>query len=53
MYISLHAKLNSHYNTWSYKKGSTKKIMGYRKPVYNKPTVKRCLLIIDLKSLSS
>ena len=24
---SLHARLNSHYETWSYKKGSTKKII--------------------------
>ena len=50
---SLHARLNGHYNTWSCKKGSTKKITGYRKSVYNKPTVKRCLLILDLKPLSS
>ena len=30
---SLHARLNSHYEAWSYKKGSTKKITGYRKSV--------------------
>ena len=32
---SLHARLNSHYEAWSYKKKkkSTKKITGYRKPV--------------------
>ena len=30
---SLHARLNSHYETWSYKKRSTKKIAGYRKSV--------------------
>ena len=29
---SLHARLNSHYKAWSYKK-STKKITGYRKSV--------------------
>ena len=51
--FSLHARLNSHYNRWSYKKGSTKKITGYRKSVYNEPTIKRCLLILDLKPLSS
>ena len=30
---SLHARLNSHYQAWSYKKGSTKKITRYRKSV--------------------
>ena len=30
---SLHARLNSHYQAWSYKKRSTKKITGYRKSV--------------------
>ena len=30
---SLHARLNSHYETWSYKKESTKKITRYRKSV--------------------
>ena len=50
---SLHARLSSHYNAWSYKKGSTKKITGNRKSVYNEPTVKRCLLILDLKPPSS
>ena len=30
---SLHARLNSHYEAWSYKKRSTKKITGYRKSV--------------------
>ena len=28
---SLQARLNSHYEAWSYKKKSTKKITGYRK----------------------
>ena len=27
----LHARLNSHYEVWSYKERSTKKITGYRK----------------------
>ena len=27
---SLHARLNSHYKAWNYKKRSTKKITGYR-----------------------
>ena len=30
---SLHARLNSHYEAWSYKKRSTKKITEYRKSV--------------------
>ena len=30
---SLSARLNSHYEAWSYKKRSTKKITGYRKSV--------------------
>ena len=34
-------------------KKSTKKITGYRKSVYKEPTVKRCLLILDLKPLRS
>ena len=50
---SLHARLNSHYKAWSYKKGSTKKITGYRKFVKKEPTVTRYLLILDLKPLRS
>ena len=30
---SLHARLNSHYEAWSYKKRSTKRITGYSKSV--------------------
>ena len=30
---SPHARLNSHYEAWSYKKKSTKNITGYRKSV--------------------
>ena len=30
---SPHARLNSHYEAWSYKKKSTKRIPGYRKSV--------------------
>ena len=30
---SLHARLNSNYKAWSYKKRSTEKITGYRKSV--------------------
>ena len=50
---SLHARLNSHYEAWSYKKKKQKMIKAYRKSVYKEPTVKRCLLILDLKPLRS
>ena len=46
---SLHARLNSHHEAWSYKKKKHKKITAYRKSVQKEPTVKRCLLILDLK----
>ena len=36
---SHHARLNSHYEAWSFKKGSTKKITGYRKSVQKERTV--------------
>ena len=52
-WTSLHARLNRHYEAWSYKKRSTERIPGYRKSVYKEPTVKRCLLILDLKPLRS
>ena len=48
---SLHAKPNSHYKAWSYKKKEHRKIKAYRKSLYNGPTVNRCLLILDLKPL--
>ena len=50
---SLHARLNSHYEAWSYKKKKHKKIEAYRISVYKKPTVKRCLLILGLQTLIS
>ena len=46
---SLQARLNSYYKAWSYKKKKHKKIKAYKKSVSEKPTVKRCLLIPDLK----
>ena len=46
---SLHARLNSHNEAWSYKKKKHKNITAYRKSVQKEPTVKRCLLILDLK----
>ena len=53
MWCSLHARLNSYYEAWSYKK-STKKITGYISvSVQKEPTVKRCLLILDFKPLRS
>ena len=51
---SVHARLNSHYEAWSYKKKKHNKITTpYRKSVWKEPTVKRCLLILDLKPLRS
>ena len=49
----LHARLNSHYEAWSYKKKKHKKITGYRKSVQKESTVNGCLLILDLKPLRS
>ena len=45
--------LNSHYEAWKYKKNKHKKIKGYRKSAQKKPTVERCLLILDLKQFRS
>ena len=50
---SLHARLNSHYKIWSYKKKEHKMIKGYWKSLYKEPTVNSCLLILDLKALRS
>ena len=50
---SLHARLNSHYKAENFKKKKHKKITAYRKSVQTEPTVKRCLLILDLKPLRS
>ena len=50
---SLHARLNSHYRVWSYKKKEHKMIKAYRKSLYKEPTVNSCLLILDLKALRS
>ena len=49
---SLHARLNCHYEAQNYKK-KHKKITAYRQSVQKKPTVKICLLILDLKALRS
>ena len=48
-WYSLHARLNSHYEAWSYKKRKHKKVKAYRKSIKKEPTVKRYLLILDLK----
>ena len=47
------ARLNSPYEAWSYKKKKHKKMKAYRKSVYKKLIVERCLLILDLKPLRS
>ena len=49
----LHARLNSHYEAWSYKKKKYRKIKTYRKYILKEPTVKRCVLILDLKPFRS
>ena len=38
---------------WSYKKKKHKKVKAYRKSAYKEPTVKRCLLILNLEPLRS
>ena len=45
IYRLLHARLNSHYEAWSYKKKKHKKIKAYRQSVLEEPTVKTCALI--------
>ena len=50
---SLHTRLSSHIEAWSYKKKKHKKIKAYRKSVWKEPKVKRCLLILDLKPFRS
>ena len=50
---SLHARLNSHYEAQSNKKMEHKKIKTYKKAVWKEPTVKRCLLVLDLKPFRS
>ena len=52
-WASLHARLNSNYEAWSYKKRKYKKIKAYRISVEKEPTVKKCLLILDLKPFRS
>ena len=52
-WYSLHARLNSHYEAWSYKKKKHEKVKAYRKSNQKEPTVKRYLLILDLKPLRS
>ena len=50
---SLHARLNSHHKAWNHKKKKHNKITANRKSVQKEPTVKRYLLILDLKPLRS
>ena len=42
---------NNHYEAWNYMKKKHKKIKACRKSIKKKPTVKRCLLILDLKPI--
>ena len=48
---SLHARLNSHYQGWSYKKKKYKKVKGYRKSPLKEHTLNRCLLTLRLKAI--
>ena len=48
---SLHARLNSHYEAWSYKKTKCKKVKAYKKS--RELEDKRCLLTLNLKSFRS
>ena len=50
---SLHAKLNSHYKAWSYRKRKHKKIKAYRQSLSKEPIVKTPMLILDLTPLRS
>ena len=50
---SLHKRLSSHYKACTYKKKKHKKVKAYKKSVKKEPTVKRYLLILDLKPLRS
>ena len=50
---SLHARLNNHYKAWSYKKKKHKRLKHTEKISLEKPTVIRCLLILDVKPFRS
>ena len=50
---SFHARLKGQFKAWSYKKKKHKKIKAYRKSLQKEPTVKRCLLILDLNPFRS
>ena len=50
---SLHARLNSYYEAWSYKKKKYKKIKACMNSVSEESTDKMCLLILDLNPLRS
>ena len=50
---SLHARLNSQYKAWSYKKKKHKKINAYRKSIKKELSVNRCLLILNLETFKS
>ena len=48
---SLHARLNSHLEVWSYVKKKRKNIKAYKKSVRKEVTIKRYLLILDLMAI--
>ena len=49
----LHARLNSNYKAWSYKKKEDRKIKAHRKSFQKEPTFNSCLLILELKPFIS
>ena len=46
---SLHARLNSHYKAWSYKKNKHQKIKAYIKSLQEETAVNKCSLTLNLK----
>ena len=48
---SLHARLNSHYKEWSYKKKKHKRIKTHRKSGYKEPTLKKMSVNSRLKGI--
>ena len=51
--IQISIEIKTTWNSWSYKEKKYKKITAYRKCVQKEPTVKRCLLILDVKPVRS
>ena len=50
---SLYVRPNNHYKVQRYRKEKYKKVKAYRKSAEKEPTVKRYLVVLDLKPLRS